>query len=137
MRRLAVLFLAFVCLVIPPNSSQTAPQQNRRFKSKASRIASRSAVTNAASLTSKHRTTKIFTSVKATPPPQDRLWQMDLFRRTARGELAEVLGAGPNNVALDQDKLHRTYGFAQAAEAEVCQCVATIARDAGSLRARC
>jgi penicillin amidase len=44
---------------------------------------------------------------------------MDLFRRTARGELAEVLGAGPNNVAIDQDKLHRTYGFAQAAEAEV------------------
>lgn len=51
----------------------------------------------------------------------DRLWQMDLFRRTARGELAEVLGAGPNNVALDQDKLHRTYGFAQAADAEVAQ----------------
>lgn len=51
----------------------------------------------------------------------DRLWQMDLFRRSARGELAEVLGAGPNNVALDQDKLHRTYGFAQAAEAEVAQ----------------
>ena len=49
---------------------------------------------------------------------EDRLWQMDLFRRTARGELAEVLGAGPNNVALDQDKLHRTYGFAQVAEAE-------------------
>lgn len=48
----------------------------------------------------------------------DRLWQMDLFRRTVRGELAEVLGTGPNNVALDQDKLHRTYGFAQAAEAE-------------------
>lgn len=43
---------------------------------------------------------------------------MDLFRRTARGELAEVLGAGPNNFVLEQDKLHRTYGFAQAAEAE-------------------
>ena len=51
----------------------------------------------------------------------DRLWQMDLFRRTARGELAEVLGAGPNNIALDQDKLHRTYGFAQEADAEVAQ----------------
>ncbi|HKP82884.1 MAG TPA: penicillin acylase family protein, partial [Pyrinomonadaceae bacterium] len=38
--------------------------------------------------------------------------------RTARGELAEVLGAGPNNVAVEQDKLHRTYGFAQVAEAE-------------------
>ena len=49
----------------------------------------------------------------------DRLWQMDLFRRTVRGELAEVLGVGPNNIALDQDKLHRTYGFTQTAEAEL------------------
>ena len=49
----------------------------------------------------------------------DRLWQMDLFRRTVRGELSEVLGVGPNNIALDQDKLHRTYGFAQSAEAEL------------------
>ena len=44
----------------------------------------------------------------------DRLSQMDFFRRTARGELAEVVG----KLALDQDKLHRTYGFTQAAEAE-------------------
>jgi penicillin amidase len=44
----------------------------------------------------------------------DRLSQMDFFRRTARGELAEVFG----NLGLDQDKLHRTYGFTQAAEAE-------------------
>lgn len=48
----------------------------------------------------------------------DRLSQMDFMRRTARGELAEILGAGPNNAVLDQDKLHRTYGFIQTAEAE-------------------
>lgn len=47
----------------------------------------------------------------------DRLWQMDLFRRTARGELAEVLGTN----ALEEDKRHRTLGFAQAAEAEAAQ----------------
>lgn len=51
----------------------------------------------------------------------DRLWQMELFRRTERGELAEVLTAGPNNVALEQDKQHRTLGFARVAEAEVAQ----------------
>jgi len=51
----------------------------------------------------------------------DRLFQMDLFRRTARGELAEVLGVGPNNLALDQDKLHRTYGFGKVVEAEWAQ----------------
>ena len=44
----------------------------------------------------------------------DRLWQMDLFRRTARGELAEVLG----EKALEEDKRHRTMGFAQAVEIE-------------------
>ena len=47
----------------------------------------------------------------------DRLWQMDLMRRTARGELAEVLGT----LALDQDKQHRTVGFAPEADAEVAQ----------------
>jgi penicillin G amidase len=51
----------------------------------------------------------------------DRLWQMDLLRRTERGELAEVLGAGPNNVALEQDKQHRTLGFAQVVNAEIAQ----------------
>ncbi|HSE32027.1 MAG TPA: penicillin acylase family protein [Pyrinomonadaceae bacterium] len=51
----------------------------------------------------------------------DRLFQLDLFRRTARGELAEVLGAGPNNIALDQDKLHRTIGFGHVVEAEWAQ----------------
>lgn len=51
----------------------------------------------------------------------DRLWQMDLLRRTERGELAEVLGAGPNNAALEQDKQHRTLGFAQVVDAELAQ----------------
>ncbi|MDQ5844889.1 MAG: penicillin acylase family protein [Acidobacteriota bacterium] len=49
---------------------------------------------------------------------RDRLWQMDLLRRTERGELAEVLTAGPNNIALNQDKLHRTLGFARVVDAE-------------------
>jgi penicillin amidase len=43
---------------------------------------------------------------------QDRLWQMDLLRRTMRGELSEIFG----QAALDQDKLHRTYGFARLSE---------------------
>lgn len=45
----------------------------------------------------------------------DRLWQMELVRRSMRGEAAEVLGSA----VLEQDKLFRTYGFAQVAEAEV------------------
>ena len=49
----------------------------------------------------------------------DRLWQMDLLRRTERGELAEVVGAGPNNLALEQDKQHRVLGFAQEVNAEL------------------
>lgn len=42
----------------------------------------------------------------------DRLWQMDFLRRTARGELAEILGPA----ALEIDKLHRIYGFRNIAE---------------------
>ena len=43
----------------------------------------------------------------------DRLWQMELARRTARGQLAEVLG----RLALEEDKRHRKFGFAQVVEA--------------------
>src|SRR5437667_4186343 len=39
----------------------------------------------------------------------DRLWQMDLLRRTVRGELAEIFG----QAALGEDKRHRTFGFAK------------------------
>ncbi|MBA3766264.1 MAG: penicillin acylase family protein, partial [Acidobacteria bacterium] len=42
----------------------------------------------------------------------DRLWQMDLLRRTARGELAEIFG----NTVLEEDKRHRILGFAVLAE---------------------
>lgn len=47
----------------------------------------------------------------------DRLWQMDLFRRTARGELSEIFG----KAALEEDKRRRAYGFAQVAEASAAQ----------------
>src|SRR5437899_9030571 len=43
---------------------------------------------------------------------QDRLWQMDLLRRVARGQLSEILGAR----TLKIDESFRTYGFARAAE---------------------
>src|SRR5438876_9346437 len=38
----------------------------------------------------------------------DRLWQMDLLRRTVRGELSEIFG----QATLAQDKTHRVFGFA-------------------------
>jgi penicillin amidase len=42
----------------------------------------------------------------------DRLWQMDVQRRAARGELSEIFGTG----TLEQDKKHRTFGFAQVVD---------------------
>src|SRR5262245_558329 len=51
----------------------------------------------------------------------DRLWQMDLFRRNARGELSEVLPKVPNSPAFDQDRFHRILGYAQVVEAEFAQ----------------
>jgi penicillin G amidase len=43
---------------------------------------------------------------------QDRLWQMDLLRRAAAGDLAEIFG----EVALSFDEENRTLGMRQAAE---------------------
>lgn len=43
---------------------------------------------------------------------QDRLWQMDLLRRVARGELAEIFG----KQVLEEDKRWRKYGFAKIVE---------------------
>ncbi|MCS7080061.1 MAG: penicillin acylase family protein [Chloracidobacterium sp.] len=47
----------------------------------------------------------------------DRLWQMDLLRRTAAGELAEIFGER----VLDEDRLHRTYGFSHICEATIAR----------------
>lgn len=41
----------------------------------------------------------------------DRLWQMDLLRRVAGGETAEIFG----NAALEEDKRWRKFGFKQIA----------------------
>ncbi len=46
---------------------------------------------------------------------QDRLWQMDLLRRYARGTLSEVFG----KATLPEDRLARTLGLGRAAEAEL------------------
>lgn len=43
----------------------------------------------------------------------DRLWQMDLLRRVARGETAEIFG----RATIEEDKRWRRYGFAGIAEA--------------------
>lgn len=43
---------------------------------------------------------------------QDRLWQMDLLRHAASGELAEIFGRD----ALASDRLYRTLGLRRAAE---------------------
>jgi penicillin amidase len=43
---------------------------------------------------------------------RDRLWQMDLLRRTSRRQLAEILGGA----VLEEDKIRRRYGFAQLAD---------------------
>ncbi|MFX0126105.1 MAG: penicillin acylase family protein [Candidatus Hodarchaeota archaeon] len=40
---------------------------------------------------------------------QDRLWQMELNRRTATGRLSEIFG----DLALDTDRTTRTFGFAR------------------------
>ncbi|HWF87807.1 MAG TPA: penicillin acylase family protein, partial [Pyrinomonadaceae bacterium] len=114
MRRLAVLFVIPVCLLI---ASQTSAQQSAvQVQGIKGPITIRRDERGIPYIEAQNDEDLYFGQGYATA--QDRLWQMDLFRRTARGELAEVLGAGPNNIAIEQDKLHRNYGFAHAAEAE-------------------
>jgi penicillin amidase len=43
---------------------------------------------------------------------QDRLWQMDIYRRNANGELAEILGPA----LVKHDRMQRVLGFRRAAE---------------------
>ncbi len=62
---------------------------------------------------------------------QDRLWQMDLMRRAAGGELAEIFG----EVALDVDKENRTLGMRAAARAGCSRFVAGDSRAPRFLRA--
>jgi penicillin amidase len=45
---------------------------------------------------------------------QDRLWQMELHRRTASGRLSEMLG----EAGLEMDRATRTFGFRRLAEAD-------------------
>ena len=47
----------------------------------------------------------------------DRLWQMDLLRRVARGETAEIFGGS----VLEEDKRWRRFGFAEIANGSVAQ----------------
>ena len=46
---------------------------------------------------------------------QDRLWQMEVNRRVGRGRLAELFG----DVALDTDRLIRTFGFHRLGQSDL------------------
>ena len=125
MRRLLSFFiLTFAVLFVSP-AAQTEQQQAVKIKGLKDRVTITRDERGIPYIEAKNDDDLYFAQGYATA--QDRLWQMDLVRRTARGELAEVLGPGPNNVAVEQDKLHRTYGFAQTAEAEVAQAAPKVA----------
>src|SRR6185436_6827227 len=114
MRRFSVLFVIFICLF--SLSSSSAQQNAVQIQGIKDRVTIRRDERGIPYIEAQNDEDLYFGQGYATA--SDRLWQMDLFRRTARGELAEMLGAGPNNVVVDQDKLHRTYGFSQTADAE-------------------
>lgn len=118
MRRLLIFLLAFVFLLAPSAAQNQAPPAVQ-IKGLKQRVTITRDERGIPYIDAKSDEDLYFAQGYATAA--DRLWQMDVFRRTGRGELAEVLGAGPNNVVLDQDKLHRTYGFAQAVDAEVAK----------------
>ena len=52
---------------------------------------------------------------------QERYFQMDLQRRYTAGEMAEILGAGPNGAVMNMDKSVRVHRFRQRARAALLQ----------------
>lgn len=44
----------------------------------------------------------------------DRLWQMELYRRQARGKLSEIFGRGTDDTYLETDSFMRTIGYSDA-----------------------
>ena len=118
MRLVFICFLTLIFL-LAPSAAQNESPQSVQIKGLKQRVTITRDERGIPYIDAKNDEDLYFAQGYATAA--DRLWEMDLFRRTARGELAEILGAGPNNVVLEQDKLHRTYGFAQEAEAEVAQ----------------
>ena len=119
MRRLSIFFILLFAFLLASPAAQTEQQQALKIKGLKDRVTITRDERGIPYIDAKNDEDLYFAQGYATAA--DRLWQMDLVRRTARGELAEVLGAGPADAALNQDKLHRTYGFANAAEAEVAQ----------------
>ena len=63
---------------------------------------------------------------------QDRLWQMDAFRRNANGELAEILGPS----LVRHDKMQRNLQFRLIGPAHLCQSGSGRPRSPGRLRSR-
>jgi penicillin amidase len=118
MRRVFACFVTLIFLLAPAAAQNEAPQ-SLQIKGLKDRVTITRDERGIPYIDAKNDEDLYFAQGYATAA--DRLWEMDLFRRTARGELAEILGAGPNNFVLDQDKLHRTYGFAQEVDAEVAQ----------------
>src|SRR6476660_4800753 len=120
MRRLLICFLTLILFLAP-----SAAQNETRTQNEAPQSVSIKGLKEAVTIThdergipyiqAKNDEDLYFAQGYATAA--DRLWQMDLLRRTARGELSEIFG----NRTLDEDKRHRTFGFAQVAEAEVLQ----------------
>lgn len=66
-------------------------------------------------------TTKDLAFAQGYTTAQDRLWQMDLLRRAAKGELSAVLGAGDKDSTLEVDKLHRSLGIKRTVEKDFPQ----------------
>ncbi|MDQ3667273.1 MAG: penicillin acylase family protein [Acidobacteriota bacterium] len=115
---LALIFLYSAIVYLPPASAQqtgTTESQTVPIPGLRERVVVRRDERGIPYITANNDDDLYFAQGYATAA--DRLWQMDLLRRTARGELAEIFG----NTALEEDKRHRTFGFTHTADAEVAQ----------------
>src|SRR5688500_2494409 len=114
--RAVVLFLLLTLIPSAPGAQQKAPAQQGRVISVAGlkdRVIARRDGRSIPYIEANNEADLYFAQGYLTA--SDRLWQMDLLRRTGRGELSEILG----RATLEQDKVRRTYGFAAISESLV------------------
>ena len=65
---------------------------------------------------------------------EDRIFQMALRRRVVQGRVAEILGAGPGNRFVQQDRKSRIFAFHRRARDTVAKLPAEMRRYLGVIR---
>ena len=111
MRRQLIFLIVFVFLLAPATAQNQTPQ-SVQLKGLKERVTITRDERGIPYIDAKNDEDLYFAQGYVTA--SDRLWQMDLNRRTARGELAEIFGGGPNGFVSRRPTSWRTLAWTAA-----------------------